>query len=146
MAQVLVSPSLRLEQADPSKKGELKIIKSTKLLDSDEGNPYKLGCYKDTREALRNMLAYINGETLMIRYDLNEKTHILHFEVSTGKLLRKETKEKTEGANLLKINFDPVKGLFNRLCLVSDGEITKMDIMKFTVAGFGKNPNAVKVT
>lgn len=134
---------MRLEQADPSIKGELKIIKSITLLEGDGTTPFKLGCYKDTREILTVMQAFINGELLSMRYPLNGKTHLVHFDVSTGKLNLKDSQEIDEEDKKTKLIFDPVKGLFNKLRLLEESETTKMEITKFTLAGFGKNPNAV---
>jgi hypothetical protein len=138
----MLEPDLCLEKIDPSKKGELKVLKSIHLFEADGTSSFKLGCYKDTREILGLMVAFINGETLYLEYEKNGKLNVVQFEVENGKLIGKKALDIAEKTHIL--SFDPKRGIICSIGKAEEegGEGEKILISKFTLAGFGKNPNA----
>ena len=89
------------------------------------------------------MKAFINGETLILEYKYNGKLNVANFEINTGKLITKKSTEIPE--NQPKFSFDPKLGVFSTIALLKEDNDSgeKIKIEKFTLAGFGKNPNAL---
>jgi hypothetical protein len=90
------------------------------------------------------MIAFINGETLIIRYTYNGKLNVAHFETNTGKLIFNK-KEQHISDNQPKFSFDPKIGLISAIGYPKEDIESHENIMigTFTLAGFGKNPNAL---
>jgi hypothetical protein len=139
----MLEPMLYLEKIDPSKKGELRVLKTIKLIDEDGISKFKIGSYKEAREILGLMRAFINGETLIMEFKYNGKLNVAYFEINTGNLIAKKALEIAE--NQPKFSFDPKIGVFSVIDFPKEDNESSEKLMFqiFTLAGFGKNPNAL---